>query len=339
VSRSDDDGRAAGGRRWLLGIGAVVAIYAVGLAVVGVQDAVDALAAAALLPLLGALLLEAVTVGTLAGVHRSSARAVGHRLRYPEALEVSMTAFTLSQTLPGGGAVGAAVAVQRLRRHGLDGPQATASIALTGTLAFATIAAIAAAGAAVAVADAQLPGRVLALTVGASVVLLAGAVGVVALIRSPTAQDRVLGTLGRLHRRVRAALDRWRQDLAALEQAPPRGRDLARIVAWSSINWGTDIVALWLIFVAFGQEVDVRVLLIGFGAAQVGAAVPLTPGGVGFAESGMVGAFVALGVPSSEAATIVLTYRVLATWLPSLAGVVPLLRPLPAGSPTDDPRQ
>jgi uncharacterized protein (TIRG00374 family) len=115
--------------------------------------------------------------------------------------------------------------------------------------------------------------------------------------------------------------------LRSLRQDPPSARDLAPIVGWSTLNWSGDIAALWLVFVAVGEPVTVSTLLIGFGVSQVGAAIPFTPGGVGFVESGMVGAFVVLGVPASEATTIVLAYRVLATWLPSLAGLVPLLRP------------
>ncbi|WP_052666537.1 lysylphosphatidylglycerol synthase transmembrane domain-containing protein [Nitriliruptor alkaliphilus] len=317
------------GRRWLIGVFLVVGIYAVGLGVVGIRDALDALAQARWLPLAVALVLEAITVGTLAMVHKVSALAVGAHLRYREALNLSMGAFTLSHTLPGGGAVGGAFVVQRLRRAGLDDPSAAASIALTATLATATITGLAAVGIAVAVLDATLPGRVLALVLALLVGLLGAAIGVVALLRSPKVQDRLLSWLSGLHRRVRARIDDWAASLRSLREAPPKAGDLARIVAWSAVNWSVDIAALWLVFIALDQPVTLSVLLIGFGVSQIGAAIPLTPGGVGFVESGMVGAFVVLGVPAPVATTIVLAYRVLATWLPSLAGVLPLLRPPP----------
>jgi uncharacterized protein (TIRG00374 family) len=315
------------GRRWLVGGLLVVGIYAVGLGVVGIRDALDALVRARWLPLVGALVLEAITVGTLAMVHRSSARAVGADLRYGVALNLSMAAFTLSHSLPGGGAVGGALVVQRLRRAGLDEPNAAASVALTAILATATITGLAAVGIAVAVADATLPGRVLVLVLALLAVLLGAAVGVVALLRSTKLQGRLLSWLSGLHRRLRARIDDWAVSLRSLRAAPPTARDLARIVAWSAVNWSMDIAALWLVFIALDQPVTLSVLLIGFGVSQVGAAIPVTPGGVGFVESGMVGAFVVLGVPAPVATTIVLAYRVLATWLPALAGVLALLRP------------
>lgn len=321
------------GRRWLIGLLVVVAVYAVGLGAVGIRDAVDALLRADWLPLFAALVLELVTVGTLALVHRASARAVGARLRYVEALNLSMAAFTISHTLPGGGAVAGAVIVQRLRRFGLDGPSATASMALTATLAMATITGLAAVGIAVAVVDATLPGRVLVGALAILVVLFGAAIAIVVLLRSPGAQERVLGRLGRVHERLRAKVDEWAGSLRSLRGDPPEAGDVARIVGWSSVNWSVDIAALWLVFVAVGEPVTLSVLLIGFGVSQIGAAIPITPGGVGFVESGMVGAFVVLGVAAPVATTIVLAYRVLATWLPSLAGAVALLRPPPPREP------
>lgn len=320
-------------RRWVIGLLLVVAVYGVGLAVVGIRDSLDALRAANWVPLAAAAVLEAVTVATLAMVHKVSARAVGGELRYPEALNVSMSSFTLSHTLPGGGAVGGAVAVQRLRRYGLDDPSAAASVGLTATLAMATITGLAAAGIAVAVADSTLPGEVLLAALGLLVLLLGVAGGIVALLRSPRAQRRILRRLGRLHERLRERVGEWSSSLRGLGEDPPRVPDLLRIVGWSTVNWTGDIAALWLVFLAIGEEVSLSTVLVAFGVSQVGAAIPFTPGGVGFVESGMVGTFVVLGVPASQATTIVLAYRVLATWLPALAGVVPLLRPPP---PVDD---
>jgi uncharacterized protein (TIRG00374 family) len=326
-ARPDGAEESTARRRWLLGLLLVVGVYGVGLAVVGIRDSLDALRAADWLPLGGAAVLEAITIATLAMVHKVSARAVGGDLRYPQALNVSMSMFTLSHTVPGGGAVGGAVALQRLRRYGLDDPSAAASVALTGTLAMATITGLAAVGIAVAVVDSTLPGRVLLIALGVLVLLLGVAGAIVALLRSPGAQRRVLRRVGQVHERLHARVGEWSASLGSLRQDPPRGPDLARIVGWSAINWSGDIAALWLVFVAIGEPVTIPTVLIGFGVSQVGAAIPFTPGGVGFVESGMVGTFVVLGVPASEATTIVLAYRVLATWLPALAGVIPLLRP------------
>lgn len=55
-------------------------------------------------------------------------------------------------------------------------------------------------------------------------------------------------------------------------------------------------------------------------------AIPISPGGVGLVEGGMVGAFTALDVGLGVATTVVLAYRILETWMPVVAGVPALLR-------------
>lgn len=308
-------------------VGATIAIYAGMLAFAGLGDALPLVGRASLPPLVGALALETATLATLAMVHRSSAAAVGHQLSYRQALNLSMSAFTLTQSVPGGGAVAGAEVVRRLRRFGLEGPYATASLALTATLTTSTIGLIGATGVAVSVWRGDLVGRVLIGAVALVVVLLAVLAAVLATVRSPRIGTRAVRALGSLSRRLEAPAKRWEDSLGHLTRRPPGTVAIARIVAWSAINWSADITALWLVFVAFDQSVTLAVVLVGFAASQLGAAIPLTPGGTGFVEGGMVTGFVALGVPFTIASVVVIVYRVVATWLPALAGLAMLLRP------------
>lgn len=100
---------------------AVVALYAAALALVGIREAASALADASAGWLIVALVPAATGVVALGLVQRGSAAALGHHLRVGEALNVSMSAFTLGQSVPGGGATAGAMAVQRLTRFGMPG--------------------------------------------------------------------------------------------------------------------------------------------------------------------------------------------------------------------------
>jgi uncharacterized protein (TIRG00374 family) len=84
--------------------------------------------------------------------------------------------------------------------------------------------------------------------------------------------------------------------------------------------WGFDIAALGLSFDAFGQGVPVAVLVMGYFLGTLGSLLPL-PGGIGGVEGGMIGAFVAFGVPGGSAVVGVLAYRAISFWLPTLPGV------------------
>jgi uncharacterized protein (TIRG00374 family) len=55
------------------------------------------------------------------------------------------------------------------------------------------------------------------------------------------------------------------------------------------------------------------------------ALLPFTPGGLGFVEAGLVGTLTVAGVPSGDALAATLLYRIVAYWLPLLAGGVAYL--------------
>jgi uncharacterized membrane protein YbhN (UPF0104 family) len=84
--------------------------------------------------------------------------------------------------------------------------------------------------------------------------------------------------------------------------------------------WGFDIAVLGFSLRAFGAVVPVAVLVMGYFLGTLGSLLPL-PGGIGGVEGGMIGAFVAFGVPGGSALIGVLAYRAISFWLPTLPGV------------------
>ena len=84
--------------------------------------------------------------------------------------------------------------------------------------------------------------------------------------------------------------------------------------------WGFDIAVLGVSFKAFGASVWVAVLVMGYFLGTLGSLLPL-PGGIGGVEGGMIGAFVAFGVPADRAVIAVLAYRAISFWLPTLPGI------------------
>jgi putative heme transporter len=86
--------------------------------------------------------------------------------------------------------------------------------------------------------------------------------------------------------------------------------------------WAANIAILWASFHAFDVSVPLGVVIQGFFLGMVANLFPLAPGGVGAVDAGMIGAFVLFGLPSAEVFAAVLTYRVIAFWLPIPPGIV-----------------
>ena len=91
---------------------------------------------------------------------------------------------------------------------------------------------------------------------------------------------------------------------------------LAKALAWAALNWLLDASCLWIILFAFGRTISPIDLLVAYGLANILAAIPLTPGGLGVVGFTLSGALVGFGVPASLAYLSVIAWRLLNFWLP-----------------------
>jgi len=108
----------------------------------------------------------------------------------------------------------------------------------------------------------------------------------------------------------------------------------------AALNTVFDMLTLYLVFVAAGHLVSPAILLAGYGLPLLLGKAPLLPGGVGIVESTMTALYTALGVPAQVVVVVVLTYRFLSFWLPSLLGfaLIPYLQRAPSG-PEGEPAE
>ena len=86
--------------------------------------------------------------------------------------------------------------------------------------------------------------------------------------------------------------------------------------------WAANIGILWASFHAFDVAVPLGVVVLAFFVGMVANLFPFAPGGVGAVDAGMIGAFVLFGIPSEAVFPAVLTYRVIAFWLPIPPGII-----------------
>jgi uncharacterized membrane protein YbhN (UPF0104 family) len=90
--------------------------------------------------------------------------------------------------------------------------------------------------------------------------------------------------------------------------------------------WAANIAILWAAFHAYGAEVPLGVVVQGFFIGMVANLFPFAPAGVGAVDAGMIGTFVLFDVPAGEVFAAVLTYRLIAFWLPIPPGIVAFLQ-------------
>lgn len=95
-----------------------------------------------------------------------------------------------------------------------------------------------------------------------------------------------------------------------------------RAVFAASANRMLDFTCLVAALAALGAHARPSEVLLAYVLAQALAIIPLTPGGLGFVESGLTGLLIVIGVPPATAAIGVLLYRLVSFWLPIPVGAL-----------------
>lgn len=97
---------------------------------------------------------------------------------------------------------------------------------------------------------------------------------------------------------------------------------LARATAWALANWLLDVAVVFVLALTIGLGTPLSAILLACVVAQVAAAIPLTPGGVGIVETAMIGTLVASGAPATAATVTVFGWRPVSHWLPIPFGLL-----------------
>lgn len=103
-------------------------------------------------------------------------------------------------------------------------------------------------------------------------------------------------------------------------------RSLVVTTVISFVAWGFEIVAVYLCVVGIGVEVPFLMVVFIFAVASIVGVASMLPGGIGPAEAGLAGQFIALaGLASGPAAALTIVIRLATLWFAIVLGIVGLL--------------
>jgi hypothetical protein len=97
-------------------------------------------------------------------------------------------------------------------------------------------------------------------------------------------------------------------------------RQIRNIVLWGTANWLFDCACFAMMFLAVDSTIPWKGLLLAYGAGQLAAMLPITPGGLGVVEGSITIALVAFGGAQATTVDAVLMYRLISFWLVLGAG-------------------
>ncbi len=235
----------------------------------------------------------------------------------------------LGRVMPGGTVGAMAVTVRALTGPGRPTLVVATALAAAGFVSSAVLFALLMVAIFPLAVVGSLAGRILAIATAASIfAVLTAAVFTPAMVW-PERLGLVVGAILRVVARGPLA----RLDPSALGSqvaaAARRGSALFRdhrkrvhALVWATINWVADLAVLMVAALAFGGgRAAAAAVPLAYVLAQVAAALPTTPGGVGVVEGVATGVIAAGGTPAAEATAAVLAWRLISHWLPIAVGL------------------
>ena len=245
-------------------------------------------------------------------------------IRFVTLTRIQLATKAVTNIVPGGSAAGSALGYRMLTLAGVEGADAGFALATVGLTSAVVLNVLL--WVVLAVSIPAIGYRPIYVTVGViGLFVMAIFFGLVlALMKGHEQAERGLRMVarrvnfldeeraGNLVRRLAVRLRQLLSDRSLLR----------RLGIWALANWLLDAAALWVFIRAFSGSVRLDGLVVAFCVANVLAAVPLTPGGLGVVETALTTFLVIVGSSAAAATLGVNTYRIAQFWLPIPLGAV-----------------
>ena len=304
-------------------MGAVILEYLVVPQLAGARRTLHLLGRVNVAWLVAGIVLEAAAIASYAELTRTllppDARPSRSRV-----VRITLSSLGLSHIVPGGAAVGTSMGYRLLTNEGVRGTDAGFVLATEGIgsavvlnilLWLGLVVSIPLRGFNAVYLTAAIVGALLIAFVGLTVVLLT------------KGEDRVAASICRVADHVPlvrgdAVAEGLRHVATRLRELGSDESMLLRAIRWAALNWLLDMASLWVFLAAFGHRASPEALVISYGLANILAAIPLTPGGLGVVEAALTAFLVGFGATRDVAVLGVVSYRLVNFWLPIPLGAL-----------------
>jgi uncharacterized protein (TIRG00374 family) len=234
---------------------------------------------------------------------------------------IQLVTRAVSSTVPGGAAAGPTVGYRLITSAGVSGQKTSAALA-SGSVTSALMLNLLLWGALVVSIPSYGFNAIYAGAALLSIILMLVVAGVfVSIVDGSRIVQRpvrfVARRVGADPERVTRSIRTFGEQIETLVNDRPL---IARLSFWATANWLLDALSLWVFLRAFGVTLNPIGLLVAFGVANVLAAIPISPGGLGIVEWAYIPILVTFGATLEQATIAVTSYRVAQFLFPIVLG-------------------
>jgi uncharacterized protein (TIRG00374 family) len=305
----------------------VVAIYVLFPRVVGLEGALDSVGDGDPLWIGLGIAFNLVAFAAYVALFRGVVGEKVIHLRWNESYQITMAGLAATRLFSAGGAGGIVLTYWALRKAGMERRQAVCrmvaflvllySVYMVALILFGVLLRTG-----VVSGEAPLSGTIIPAALSAVVIVIFLLMALLPDDIERRIEGHTSGRFGAIAQRLATApatLAQGTRTAIAFVRHPSSG---ALAIGGAIGFWAANIAILWASFHAFDVSVPLGVVIQGFFLGMLANLIPFAPGGVGAVDAGMIGAFVLFGLPSTEVFAAVLTYRVIAFWLPIPPGII-----------------
>ncbi len=269
------------------------------------------------------LVLELIALYCYAPLMKAALGAAGDKLSRRNLFRIQMSTRALSSIVPGGSAASSALGYRLITLSGVAGADAGFALATVGLGSAVILNLILWIGLIVSIPIRGVNALYGSVALIGVIVMGFAAALIFGLMEGQRRSERIIRSIARLLRMddEKAAIVLARA-AERLEQLVSDRRLLGRVMFWAALNWLFDAAALWIFLRAFSISMDIDALIIAFGVANILASIPVTPGGLGYVDTGYIGMLSGFGASISSASLGVASYRFAQFFFPILLGGV-----------------
>jgi uncharacterized protein (TIRG00374 family) len=271
--------------------------------------------------------IEALNYDAQARMYRHLFGIVGNKLAYKDMFKLSLELNFVNSVFPSGGVTGISYFGLRMRSKDVTAAKATLVQLMKLVMLFLSFEVLVVFGLFFLAAVGKVNGLVLLMAGALSTVMVFGTLAFVYIIGSKRrinsfftfatmALNRIIQIVRPKHpetiniARAREAFDDMHENYMQFQNRLP---ELKRPFAYALVANLTEVLAVYAVYVAFGEWVNLGAVILAYAIANFAGFISVLPGGVGVYEALMTGVLAVAGVPVALSIPVVVMYRVINT--------------------------
>ncbi len=268
--------------------------------------------------------IEVLNYDAYVRLYRSFFAILKEKLNYWTTYKICLEMNFVNHILPSGGVSGISYFSLRMRTQGISTPKSTLAQMMKFLLLFVSYQPILILGLVLLAIGGHVNNLILVVTTAIITALVIGTGAAIYILESRSRINNFLLSATRVINRIIHIIRPHKKETFSLEKAKKSFDELHENYNVLKQNWrqlkkpffftmvanATEVAALYMVYVAFGEFVNIGAVILAYAVANFAGLISVLPAGIGIYEGLMTAVLVASGIPAAVTIPVTIMYRV-----------------------------